>query len=138
MEHNAWENVFRSINGHRGREEARVALQRMVDRDVLEPGIQDSRMEEHEAQMARGFGPDLVGIACAAALHEVDRRDDVVDAETKEGLADEFGAEFGEIERPENRGFGLFNTGWAGARSDDKDRGARVREGAESLDLFNA
>src|SRR5271163_1592545 len=94
-------------------------------------------MQEHQAKVARGFAGDLVGINCRTLRHEVDRRDDVVDAETEEGLADEFGTEISEVERAENRSLCLFSTGRAGARSDDKDRGAGIGEGAEFLDLFN-
>ena len=70
--------------------------------------------------------------------HEVDGGDDVVDAEAEEGFADEFGAEFGEIEGAEDGGFGLFGAGRAGARGDDEDCGAGVGESAEFFDLFDA
>ncbi len=111
VEEDAGEDVFRSVDGHGGFEEARVAFQGVVDGDVFEAGVEDGGVEEDEAEVAGGFGGDLVGVDGGAAGHEVDGCDDVVDAEAKEGFADEFGAEFGEVEGAEDGGFGLFSAG---------------------------
>ena len=75
----------------------------MVDRDVFEAGVENGGVEEDEAEVAAGLGGDLVGVACGAALHEVDGGDDVVDAEAEEGFAYKFGAEFGEVEGVSSR-----------------------------------
>jgi hypothetical protein len=138
MEEDTGEDVFGGVDGHGGFEEAPVAFQGVVDGDVFEARVEHGGVEEHEAEMARGLGGDLVGVAGGAALHEVDSCDDVVDAEAEEGFAYEFSAEFGEVEGAEDGGFGLFIAWWAGAGRDDEDCGARVGESAEFLDLFNA
>jgi len=84
----AGEDVFGGVDGHGGLEEAGVAFQGVVDGDVFEARVERGGVEEDQAEVARGLGGDLVGVACGAVLHEVDGGDDVVDAEANEGLAD--------------------------------------------------
>ena len=67
VEQDAGEDVFGGVDGHGGFEEALVAFERVVDGDVLEARVEDGGVEEDEAEMAGGFGADLVGVAGCAA-----------------------------------------------------------------------
>ena len=112
MEEDAGEDVLWGVVGDGLVQVFAVGGWECVESDVFEAGVEDGGVEEDESHVSGGFGGDVVGVDVGTCGEVVDGVDGVVDAEAHEGVAGEFGAEFGEIEGAEDGGFGFFGAGW--------------------------
>ena len=106
VDEDARENVLRGVVGD-GLVEVFGVGGGVVHKEKLDPRIEDGGVECDQFQMLLHFGRSCIHdqfhlvVSCVWARSEViDRMDNIVNAETHEGVPSEFGTKFREIESP--------------------------------------
>ena len=93
MNQDAGHNVFRRANGQRRVEQAAVAREDMIDRDVAQPRIENSGMQQNKTHVFTRNRGDSAGVDIGPSGEIINSADHIVDAHAEEGFPDKVGAQ---------------------------------------------